>query len=255
MSTYRVKAATGWPRNLERRRQDCHDFAIFMIASMLRVDELRHLTFGDCKKIKNSEGRTILELNVRVSKVRPRSGVVCTEPATLVYDRRLGQHGPDDLLFPRSCVREFPKLLKAAELYEDGKDRRNLKSLRATSISFRLLEGVNVTMVAQNAGTSIGSIDKFYAKHLRGTDDVDKMSKTTNKYILESIRRHEEELDKIREGAARFRARKEAEDAPKTPEQLAQEERKRGTTRRALVKEYRDRRKAEKIAGRTESDE
>ena len=53
-------------------------------------------------------------------------------------------------------------------------ETRNQKSLRATAISFRVLDGsANLALIARNAGTSIGSIDLFYAKYLRGTDDLD----------------------------------------------------------------------------------
>ena len=54
----------------------------------------------------------------------------------------------------------------------------------ATAISFRVLDGsANLALIARNAGTSIGSIDLFYAKYLRGTDDMDALTsiKRTNK--------------------------------------------------------------------------
>ena len=86
----------------------------------------------------------------------------------------------EDLIFKDDSVRAFQSLLKAADLYEDGDgNTRNRKALRATGISFRILEGANVTLIANNSGTSINSISNFYAKHLRGTDDIDALTSIT----------------------------------------------------------------------------
>lgn len=61
----------------------------------------------------------------------------------------------------------FRELLIAAGLRTDAfGNTRNLKSLRATAISFKLLDGVDIFLVARNAGTSITQIDNFYAKRL-----------------------------------------------------------------------------------------
>lgn len=161
-----------------QQRQDCHDFMTFMVHSMMRVEEVRHLTFGDCRLAKNSQGHDILIANVRVSKTGPRPGVVCLVGAAAVYKRRKTEAtNPEDLIFPVLTRDAFKALLKAADLYEDADgNKRNLKALRATGISFRILEGANVVLVANNSGTSIGSISNFYAKYLRGTDDVDALT-------------------------------------------------------------------------------
>jgi hypothetical protein len=229
-SRYRIDEAEDRPR-LRRVRQDCHDFAIFMLNSMLRVDELRNLTFGDCRIVKTAKQEEVLELNVRVSKTGPRSGVLCTVPATLVFKRRLGDHGPSDKIFPRSCGREFQRLLIHANLYEDGDNRRNLKSLRATSISFRILEGADVTIVAKNAGTSINSINNFYAKYLRGADAIEQMTRLTDEYMLREVEKHQDRIDKFREIDA-------AQLLEKTGDQKTDAARRRKTLR--ILKKYTD---------------
>ena len=161
-----------------QQRQDCHDFMTFMVHSMMRVDEVRNLRFGDCRLATNSQGHDVLIVNVRISKTGPRPGVVCLVGAAAVYKRRKTEKTQDtDLIFPRHTREAFKALLKATNLYEDADGhRRNLKALRATGISFRILEGANVTLVANNSGTSITSISNFYAKYLRGTDDVDALT-------------------------------------------------------------------------------
>ena len=61
-------------------------------------------------------------------------------------------------------------LLKAAGLHIDPRTgfERNFKSLRATAISFAILdsEQPNLLLIARNAGTSVAMIDQFYARRL-----------------------------------------------------------------------------------------
>jgi hypothetical protein len=163
---------------LKRQRQDCHDFMVFMVHSMMRVEEAEALTFEDCRLDTNSEGEQILICNVRVSKKEPREGVVCYPAAAEVYKKRLANRTDNDSrIFPHQSQRAFRKLLEAAQLYEhpDG-STRNLKSLRATGISFQVLAGVNIVLIANNSGTGINSIQNFYVKHLRGDDDKDALT-------------------------------------------------------------------------------
>jgi hypothetical protein len=166
-------------KRLVEQRQDCHDFMVFMVHSMMRVDEVRSLTFGDCRLDKNDSGDEILICDVRKSKTGPRPGVVCLVGAASVYKRRIGQHAPHELIFPRTTRDAFRALLEAAGLYKDADGRtRNLRSLRATGISFRVLDGnANVVLIANNSGTSLNSINNFYVKYLRGTDDKNALTR------------------------------------------------------------------------------
>ena len=164
-----------------QQRQDCHDFMTFMVHSMMRVDEVRNLRFGDCRLATNKQGHDVLIADVRVSKTGPRPNAVCLVGAAAVYKRRKTEEKKDeDLIFSQHTRDAFRALLKAANLYEDADgNRRNLKALRSTGISFRILEGAPITLVANNSGTSINSISNFYAKYLRGTDDVDALTQIT----------------------------------------------------------------------------
>ena len=179
VSRQRIKAADNV--RTRQQRQDCHDFMIFMVHSMMRVDEIGNVRFGDCELATNGQGDDVLIVNVRVSKTGPRPNVVCLVGAASVYKRRLTEEVSDEnLIFQKGTRDSFRALLKDADLYEDGDgNRRNRKALRATGISFRILEGANVTLIADNSGTSINSISNFYAKHLRGTDDIDALTSIT----------------------------------------------------------------------------
>jgi len=179
VSRQRIKDAKD--SRVKRRRQDAHDFMLFMVHSMMRVDEVRHLTFDDCRVSKNSKGEPILLVNVRQSKTGPRPNVVCLKGAVSVYQRRQTEETkPTDRLFREANTKSFSQLLKAANLYEDADgNRRNAKSLRATGISFRILNGANLLLIAKNSGTSVLSIQNFYSKYLRPTDDIDELTKMT----------------------------------------------------------------------------
>ena len=54
-----------------------------------------------------------------------------------------------------------------------------MKSLRATSISFQLLDQpeLNLQIIARNAGTSVQMIDQFYAKRLTAEMHKESLSK------------------------------------------------------------------------------
>jgi hypothetical protein len=89
--------------------------------------------------------------------------------AAAIYERRLKHAQPTDLIFPHGCRNGFRELLKAARLRDNAQGfRRNLKSVRATSISTALLNNpnLNLTVLARNSGTSVQMVDEFYANRL-----------------------------------------------------------------------------------------
>ena len=74
----------------------------------------------------------------------------------------------------------FRELLKAAGLLENAQGfQRNLKSVRATSISTSLLNNpeLNLMAVARNSGTSISMIDHFYSQRLTAEMHKDVLSR------------------------------------------------------------------------------
>jgi hypothetical protein len=91
--------------------------------------------------------------------------------AVEIYEGRLSAVGNDKgcLVFPEHHKDAFAQLLEAAGLRKDRYGNvRNLKSMRATAISARILEqpDLNLTLIARNVGTSVAMIDQFYAKRL-----------------------------------------------------------------------------------------
>ena len=161
---------------LASQRTDTDEFMRFMVDSMVRVDELRNLRFGDCR-VETHPKTKQKKLLAQVTGKRGTRDIVGGADAADIYVCRLrrlkrakgetttalvfnGQHH-------RDCFRE---LLTEAKLRTDAfGNRRNFKALRATAISFAILEGgknANLMIIARNAGTSLQQIDLFYAKRL-----------------------------------------------------------------------------------------
>jgi integrase len=166
-------------RRLRQQRQDTHDLMLFLVHSMCRVGEVLSLRFRDCRMEKNSDGDKMLMCEV--SGKRGVRMVVALLGAASVYERRLKQaKDTDALIFPEHHRDAFRELLEAAGLRRDPKSgfERNFKSLRATAISFRILNNpeLNLQIIARNAGTSVVMIDEFYAKRLTAEMNKDALS-------------------------------------------------------------------------------
>jgi len=151
-------------------RNDTDEFMRFMVDSMVRVDELRNLRFRDCRIEKVGKNRILL---AQVTGKRGTRDIVAGSDAASIYVARLkrAKKKIDAFVFGGLHHRDsFRELLKAAKLHRDAQGfARNFKSLRATAISFKILEGgrnPNLLMIARNAGTSVQQIDLFYAKRL-----------------------------------------------------------------------------------------
>lgn len=178
ISEKRIRAARKNNR-LRQQRQNTHDLMVFLVHSMCRVGEVLSMRFRDCRLEKNTDGDKILLCDV-TGKRGPRT-VVALFGAASVYERRLKQaKDKDALVFPEHHRDAFRELLEAAHLRTDQKSgyERNFKSLRATAISFRILNNpdLNLQVIARNAGTSVVMIDEFYAKRLTAEMNKDALS-------------------------------------------------------------------------------
>jgi integrase len=161
------EAAMEENHRLYRQRKETLDFMRFLVASMCRVDEVRGLRFRDCRLDKNEKGHKILIC--LVTGKRGSRTVVALPEAASIYAVRLKKAKGDvnALMFPEHHRDAFRELLKAAGLHRDAQGfARNFKSLRATSISRAVLAGIDLMLIARNAGTSVAMIDNFYARRL-----------------------------------------------------------------------------------------
>lgn len=159
------------------------DFIVFMVGSFLRPSEWAALTNAHIKMVDNDE--KYLEIRVQHGKTGDRRAITMGT-AVDVYKRILRRNGndPQTYLFKanyenRQTAKErmaddFADLLKITGLGFDafGK-RRPLYSLRHTSLMLRMTEGnVKILHLAQNAGTSIEMLQRFYLKNLNLSHSV-----------------------------------------------------------------------------------
>jgi hypothetical protein len=169
-------------KRVRQQRQDMLDFVEFLHASMLRIGELRNLRYDECRIDVNADGNRMLLMDVK-GKWGFRPGIIAKERAVEIYERR--QKNPDSSgkIFPKHSRDAFRSLLEAVGLREAFGFTRNFKSMRATSISSRILEkpDLNLAVLGRNAGTSLTMIDQFYAKRLTPEMFKNQLSQLTPK--------------------------------------------------------------------------
>lgn len=164
---------------IRQQRVELDNQMVWMVNTMMRVDEMRAVRFRDCKIVKNAEGKEILLCEVKGK--RGIRTVVGRTPARDIFTAhaRRGYRDRDACVFPVHHREAFTELLKAAGLHTDPLSgfERNFKSLRCTAISFAVLQGIDLMWIARNAGTSIVMIDQFYARRLSAEMAKDELTK------------------------------------------------------------------------------
>lgn len=169
VSMKRIDAA-GQNSRLYSQRNDLHEFIFFMTESMMRVNELRDLTVGQCRAVEPEDKTRDPYVVIDVRGKTGHRTAIAGGLAPLILARRSDGLKPQDRLWAHGQRDAFRELLIAAGLRTDQfGNNRNLKSIRATAISFRILSQAptpNLLMIARNAGTSVAMIDQFYAKRL-----------------------------------------------------------------------------------------
>jgi hypothetical protein len=153
------------------QRIDLHEFIQFMVLTMCRVDEALGVRYRDCRVDLAAKKYPEMLIAQVTGKRGTRDIVAPAHAAVIVKERyrRLDKPDASALIFPIKHRDAFRELLDAAGLRTDGYgNQRNFKSLRATGISFRLLQSKrpDLIAIARNAGTSVQMIDQFYARRL-----------------------------------------------------------------------------------------
>jgi hypothetical protein len=177
-----VRMCTARSVRTREHRRDGLEFMMFLQASMLRVDELRTLRYHACRIETNTDHDQLLLCEV--SGKHGTRTCVANGTAAFIHEQRLQRgHAPTDLIFPHHCRNTFRGILTAAGLRENAQGfRRNLKSIRCTSISNALLNNpeLNLMVVARNSGTSVSMVDSFYAQRLTAEMHKNELSKMSN---------------------------------------------------------------------------
>ncbi len=165
-SKERIRTASD--KNKRWKREQLHDFMVFMVHTGVRVQECLRVRYGDISIKKKKDGGQEIRFEVQgktgFRRVRGTIGAVH------VYERlckRNKEYEKTDLLFPHNHREGLSTLLKECGLKKDKFGReRNAKSFRSTFIMFGLLRGLKDRDIADNCGNSPDIIHKYYAKYI-----------------------------------------------------------------------------------------
>ncbi|MGV8992165.1 MAG: phage integrase SAM-like domain-containing protein [Thiobacillus sp.] len=168
-----------------------NELIVFMVNSFIRPTDIKNIQHKHVEIIRGDDN-TYLRLSLPTSK-KHAAPIVTMRMAVDVYERLTANNkakglgvGPDDYLFLpqyqkrdyalKQLQRQFDVLMWSTKLDKGARgEDRTIYSLRHTCIMYRLLYGEKMDHVtlARNARTSPEMIDRFYASHLKGEDNID----------------------------------------------------------------------------------
>jgi len=187
VSRQRIKRAT--ERNMRISREELHDYIIFLTHSGVRIGEaqnirLRDITFWDENNKEGTDAKDRVFLKVKGKTGRRETVAMFGAVASIKNQMARRSLTIDDKLFPFHNRRQLVELLNEAKLrYAEDGARRDFKSFRHSYIVFRLLEGVDVYILAKNCGTSVKIIEAHYGKHLTPRMKSEELTKLTVKPV------------------------------------------------------------------------
>jgi integrase len=168
----RIKTAENAYR--KKKREDFHDYVLFMANTGLRPDESARLEFRDVAIVTDeATGERILEIEVRgkrgVGYCKSMTGAVMPFERL----RKRNKPKPTDKIFGKTPRCILNAVLDELDLkFDRDGNRRTAYSLRHTYICLRLMEGADIYQVAKNCRTSVEMIETFYASHIKNTLDA-----------------------------------------------------------------------------------
>ena len=167
--------------------EELYELVLFLVHGYLRpsISEIFSLKYND---INVRMDPSCLEIRVMKGKTGFRI-VNSTEWLVDIFNKmklRNANHKPDDFIFMSDNLnreyvkkifqRQFKYILETSKLKNDDyEQKRSLYSLRHLSIQMRLVKSggkINLLWFAQNCGTSIEMIQRFYSNYLPNNKEV-----------------------------------------------------------------------------------
>jgi hypothetical protein len=145
---------------------------------------LRHRNIVVEKIFDDAQKRDCLAIYYEHGKTKTRRITYSLESAVGIYQKLVNFYkdnnedikSDDYVFFPkiknrdfalRTIQRLFNELLNNTKLKKSNlNENHSLYSLRHTSISLRIYDGVDINTIARNANTSVDMINRFYASHI-----------------------------------------------------------------------------------------
>lgn len=138
-------------------------------------EEYKLLYTATRENAKALEGTQEEILEIHVHGKRGVGFCKSTTGAVFPFKRLLERNKPKptDRIFPHNHTKQFNRILNLLDLKFDREgNRRSLYSLHHSHISFRLLEGADIYMIAKNCRTSVKMIEQHYATHIKNSIDA-----------------------------------------------------------------------------------
>jgi site-specific recombinase XerD len=168
-------------------REDMRYLIQFMMNTFVRPTDLKYLKHRNIvieKIFDDEQKRDCLAIYYEHGKTKTRRITYSLENAVLIYQKLITFYkennedvkSDDYVFFPkiknrdfalRTMQRLFNELLITSKLKKSNlNENHSLYSLRHTSISLRIYDGVDINTIARNANTSTDMINRFYASHI-----------------------------------------------------------------------------------------
>jgi integrase len=190
--------------SVRRDRNLLVNYVLILANTGIRVGEARELKWRDIRPITSSDGTQSVALMV-TGKTGKREVVARTADVKKWFNRILEERKQDidhlasdlknaSVVPPDSYVfcgcngkpigsfkKSFGRLISEAGVeFDSFGQRRTIYSLRHTYATFRLQEGVNHYILAQNMGTSVAMLEQFYG-HTSNVTAAAELMKTSGK--------------------------------------------------------------------------
>jgi integrase len=160
----------------DAEQAELYDCVVFLVNTLLRPSELKLLKFQHLRVTEEDDGRECVWVKPPKTKVKAYSWETPSMPGAFpalerMRARDVGKSG--FLFFQQTSNRDaaiqklgglFRAALRECGLYESAEGVRTLYSLRHTGITWRIESGAAVYDVARWARTSVGMIEKHYAR-------------------------------------------------------------------------------------------
>lgn len=190
--------------SVRRDRNLLINYVLILANTGIRVGEARDLKWRDIRPIQTSDDTQSVALMV-TGKTGKREVVARTADVrkwfnSILTERKQDIDHPESDLAQSTKVptdsyvfcgrngkpigsfkKSFGRLIAEAGVeFDSFGQRRTIYSLRHTYATFRLQEGVNHYILAQNMGTSVAMLEQFYG-HTSNVTAADELMKTSNK--------------------------------------------------------------------------
>jgi integrase len=200
------------PNSVKRDRRLLALYINIMIRTGIRVGEARELKWQDVRSVPSKDNPDTPNIVLSVKGKTGFRDVVCRTPKVIKYINQILKYRQQDTMEPESDIygqdsvpndsfifcnskgrkigsfkRSFNTLLRELNLVKDTHGlNRTIYSLRHTYATSRIEAGVDIYLIANNMGTSVAMIEKFYG-HSTNVAMADELAKPQKAIVKNQV--------------------------------------------------------------------